>query len=51
MYTDRKSLKYIFTKRELNMRQRRVLELLKDYDMEVKYHHSKANVHFNALSR
>ena len=36
--TDHKSLKYMFTQRELNLRQRRWLELLKDYDMNVNYH-------------
>ena len=51
VYTDHKSLKYIFTQKKLNIRQRRWLELLKDYDMEVKYHPGKANVVANALSR
>ena len=44
IYTDHKSLKYIFTQLELNMRQRRWLELIKDYDLEVHYHPGKANV-------
>ena len=39
-----KSLKYIFTQNELNMRQRRWLELVKDYDLEIHYHPGKANV-------
>jgi hypothetical protein len=44
IFTDHKSLKYIFTQSELNMRQRRWLELIKDYDLEVHYHPGKANV-------
>jgi len=44
-------LKYIFTQAELNMRQRRWLELIKDYDLEVHYHPGKANVVADALSR
>ena len=51
VYTDHKSLKYIFTQADLNMRQRRWLELIKDYDMEVHYHPGKANVVADALSR
>jgi hypothetical protein len=51
MTTDHKSLKYIFTQSELNMRQRRWLELIKDYDLEVHYHPRKANVVADALSR
>ncbi|WVZ90111.1 hypothetical protein U9M48_036441, partial [Paspalum notatum var. saurae] len=43
IYTDHKSLKYIFTQNELNMRQRRWLELIKDYDMEIYCHPGKAN--------
>ena len=38
VYTDHKSLKYFFTQKELNMRQRRWLELIKDYDLEIQYH-------------
>jgi hypothetical protein len=51
IYTDHKSLKYIFTQSELNMRQRRWLELVKDYDLEIHYHLGKANVVADALSR
>nr|GEZ73388.1 reverse transcriptase [Tanacetum cinerariifolium] len=51
VFTDHKSLKYIFTQRELNMRQRRWLELLKDYDTNIQYHPRKANVVADALSR
>ena len=51
IYTDHKSLKYIFTQPELNMRQRRWLELIKDYNLEVHYHPGKANVVADALSQ
>nr|GEY73697.1 reverse transcriptase [Tanacetum cinerariifolium] len=51
IFTDHKSLKYIFTQKELNMRQRRWLELLKDYDTDIQYHLGKANVVADALSR
>ncbi|KAA0036538.1 pol protein [Cucumis melo var. makuwa] len=51
IYTDHKSLKYFFTQKELNMRQRRWLELVKDYDCEILYHPDKANVVADALSR
>jgi hypothetical protein len=51
VFTDHKSLKYIFTQKELNMRQRRWLELIKDYDMSLQYHPGKANVIADALSR
>jgi hypothetical protein len=50
IYTDHKSIKYIFTQANLNMRQRRWLELIKDYDLEVHYHPGKANVVTDALS-
>ncbi|WVZ80774.1 hypothetical protein U9M48_028227 [Paspalum notatum var. saurae] len=51
IYTDHNSLKYIFTQPELNMRQRRWLELIKDYDLGIHYHPGKANVVADALSR
>ena len=48
---DHKSIKYIFTQVDLIMRQRRWLELIKDYELEVHYYSSKANVVADALSR
>ena len=51
IFTDHKSLKYIFTQKELNMRQRRWIELLKDYDVNIQYHPGKANKVADALSR
>jgi hypothetical protein len=51
LYTDHKSLKYIFTQSNLNLRQRRWLELIKDYDLGINYHPGKANVVTGALSR
>ncbi|KAL4017799.1 hypothetical protein IC575_021371 [Cucumis melo] len=51
IFTDHKSLQYFFTQKELNMRQRRWLELVKDYDCEILYHPGKANVVADALSR
>lgn len=51
VFSDHKSLKYLFDKKELNMRQRRWLEFLKDYDFGLNYHPSKENVVADALSR
>jgi len=51
IYTDHKSLKYLFTQADLNMRQRRWLELIKDYELEVHYHPGNENVVADALSR
>jgi hypothetical protein len=48
---DHKGLKYIFTHLDLNMRQRRWLELIKDYELEVRCHPGKANVVADTLSR
>ncbi|KAD6455060.1 hypothetical protein E3N88_09766 [Mikania micrantha] len=50
IYTDHKSLKYFFELKDLNIRQRRWLELLKDYDCDILYHPRKANVVIDALS-
>ncbi|KAF8044492.1 hypothetical protein N665_9508s0001, partial [Sinapis alba] len=49
--TDHKSLKYIFTQPELNLRQRRWMEFVADYDLEIAYHPGKANLVADALSR
>nr|GEX96409.1 putative reverse transcriptase domain-containing protein [Tanacetum cinerariifolium] len=51
MYTDHKSLQYILDQKELNMRQRRWIELLSDYDCEIRYHPGKGNVVADVLSR
>ena len=51
IFRDHKSLEYLLTQKELNMRQRRWLELFKDYDCIVDYHLGKANVVADALSR
>jgi hypothetical protein len=51
IFTGHKSLKYFFTQADLNIRQRRWLELIKDYDLEIHYHPGKMNVVADALSR
>ena len=51
VYSDHKSLKYIFTQKDLNLRQRRWVEYLEDYDFTLNYHPGKANVVADALSR
>ena len=50
VYSDHKSFKYVFTQRDLNMRQRRWMEFLEDYDFTLNYHPGKANVVADALS-
>jgi ribonuclease HI len=51
IYNDHKSLEYIFTQKDLNLRQRHWLELIKDYDLEIHYHPGKANLVADALSQ
>jgi hypothetical protein len=51
LYTDHKSLKYFFTQKELNMRQQRWLELIKDYNLTINYTPGTANVVADTLSR
>ncbi|GKA14656.1 putative reverse transcriptase domain-containing protein [Tanacetum coccineum] len=51
IYTDHNSLQYIFDQKELNMHQRRWIELLSDYECEIRYHPGKASVVADALSR
>ena len=50
VFSDHKSLKYLFDQKDLNMRQRRWMEFLKDYDFRLNYHPGKANVVADALS-
>ena len=49
-YTDHKSLKYLFSQKELNMRQTRWMELIKDYEFDINYHPGKVNIVADALS-
>ncbi|CAL9012416.1 unnamed protein product, partial [Prunus brigantina] len=51
LYSDHKSLKYLFTQNELNLRQRHWMEYLEDYDFDLHYHPGKANVVVDALNR
>ncbi|PNX61004.1 retrotransposon-related protein, partial [Trifolium pratense] len=51
VFSDHKSLKYLFIQKELNIRQRRWMEFLKDYEFTLQYHPGKANVVADALSR
>ena len=51
VFTDHKGLNYLMTQKELNLRQRRWLELIKNYELIIDYHPGKANVGANALSR
>ena len=51
VFSDHKSMRYIFTQRDLTMRQRRWMEYMEDYDFTLHYHHGKANVVTTALNR
>ena len=51
VYSDHKSLRYIFVQRDLNMRQHMLMDFLEDYDFTLQYHPGKANVVVYALSR
>lgn len=50
IFTDHKSLKYLFTQADLNLRQRRWMEFIADYDLKIQYHPGKANIVADALS-
>lgn len=50
IYTDHKSLKYLFSQKDINMKQRRWIKFLKEYDCTINYHPGKANVMADALS-
>lgn len=51
IFSNHQSLKYLFTQKDLNMRQRRWIEYIKDYDFALQYHLGKANIVTDALSR
>ena len=51
IFTDHKSLKYILTQKKINMKQRRWLKYLKNYDLTISYHSRNANIMANALSK
>ncbi|WMV49538.1 hypothetical protein MTR67_042923, partial [Solanum verrucosum] len=51
VFTDHRSLQHVFTQKDLNLRQRRWMELLKDYDVTIQYHPDKGNIMAYALSR
>ena len=51
IFTDHKSLKYLFSQKELNLRQRRWVEFMQDYDCTISYHPGKVNTVADALSR
>lgn len=50
VFSDHKSLQYVFSQKDLNLHQRKWLELLKDYNMSILYHPGKANIVADALS-
>ncbi|KAM1675164.1 hypothetical protein ACFX2K_041145 [Malus domestica] len=51
IFTNHKSLQYLFTQKDLNLQQQRWIELLSDYDYTIEYHHGRANVVADALSK